>query len=90
MAWAKNGTTTLGSGSATIDVSSLTDNKFLMVLTHKISGGDSVVRYKINSDTGSNYSRRYSENGAADGTSASTTFIASGYQYDGFVNFGFG
>jgi hypothetical protein len=84
MAWIKLGSTTLGSGSATIDVSSLTDNKFLMALTHKISGGDSVVRYRLNSDTGSNYARRYSENGGSDGTSTSSTFIASGYGYDGF------
>ena len=84
MVWGKAGTTTLGSASATIDVSSLTDNKFLMALTHKISGGDSVVRYRLNSDTGSNYARRYSENGGSDGTSTSSTFIASGYGYDGF------
>ena len=84
MVWGKAGSTTLSSASATIDVSSLSNNKCLTVLTDKISGGDSVVRYRLNSDTGSNYARRYSENGGSDGTSTSTTFMCSGYEKDGF------
>ena len=67
--WVEVGRTTLGSTSSSIDVSSLTDKRYYMILSDKkftgLDGG-TVVRY--NSDSGSNYSERFNNNGGSDST----------------------
>lgn len=76
MAWQRNGTTTLGSASATISVASLTDLKFGVVLNHVLDNGSNVnIGHRLNGDSGSNYAYRLSDDGGADSTVTSTTFI---------------
>ena len=74
MAWAKAGTTTLGSAGDNIDATSLTDNKFLMYMIHPLATGNITDKLRINGDSGSNYSYRQSNDGAADGTATSQDF----------------
>ena len=72
MAWAKLITTTLGSAAASFDMSSVPDNKFIILLGHIIRNAS--VSYTQPSwrvgngtiDTGGNYGYRYSRDGAAD------------------------
>jgi|LWDU01.1.fsa_nt_gi hypothetical protein len=72
MAWAKLITTTLGSAAASFDMSTVPDNKFIMLLGHVLRNGAVTWTqpgwYVGNGsvDTGANYSQRYSQDGGAD------------------------
>ncbi len=71
--WVEVGRTTLGSTGNNIDVSSLPDKRYYMFLTYAPTDTTGYVldRYRLNADTGSNYSYRASLNGAGDGTGTS-------------------
>jgi hypothetical protein len=57
--WVELGRTTLGSDNATIDVTSLADKRYLMVLTEgKTSSTNADFALRFNADTGSNYASR--------------------------------
>ncbi len=74
MAWAKNGTpNTLGSAVDDITISDLTALKFNVIMLHKINSGNVNPLLTFNSDSGSNYARRYSSNGGTDSTVTSDT-----------------
>jgi hypothetical protein len=69
--WKEVGRTTLGSAGDTIDVSSIPDKRYYMVLTSDISSGIIDSRFRLGNstvDTGSNYARRSSENGGSEVT----------------------
>jgi|FLMP01.1.fsa_nt_emb hypothetical protein len=76
MAWAKNGTpVTLGSAATGMDISDISSSIFNVVLTHGIDvTSDCAPRMRFNTASGSVYSRRYSDNGGADGTAVSQTY----------------
>jgi hypothetical protein len=86
MAWAKLGTTTLGSAGDDIDVT-VTANKFHSYIYNPISSGSVRQTIRYNSDSGSNYSHRSSFNGATDSTGTSDTSIY-GNGYTSRENFG--
>jgi hypothetical protein len=78
MAWAKLGTTTLGSDGDQIDVSISTSKKFNAVLTHAFSSGVLTDRFRVGNttiDTGNNYAYRTNVDGAGDGTTTSTSIM---------------
>ena len=81
--WKELGRHTLG-GTGSLDVSSLADKRYLMYLLHKPSGG-SAIDMRLNSDTGTNYSRRYSNNGT-DNSNVSQTGLFGGNLYFGDYN----
>ena len=72
--WVELARTTLGSASNNIDVTSLADKRYLMVLGF-LDGGDINTRITFNNDTGSNYSNRYNYNGGTDVLKTSVTDI---------------
>jgi hypothetical protein len=77
--WKEIGRTTLGTALDDIVVSSLADKRYLMVLTYTGNGSGNInTQMRLNSDTGSNYSYRASDDGAADFTGAPKTLMASG------------
>ena len=71
--WKELGRTTLGSANATIDTGAFTAKDNIMILGHIIPTASNAPNYRVNSDTGSNYAQRYSDNGAADTTDTSNT-----------------
>jgi hypothetical protein len=71
--WKELARTTLGSTSSTIDVSSIPDKRYYQVLLDFPRSGTSQCGMRINNDSGSNYSRRYTYNGASDSTGTSET-----------------
>ena len=72
--WVELGRTTLSaSTSGDIVVSGLADKRYYMVLMDQQASGVVRPNIRLNTDTGSNYSYRYSGNGAADSTGTSTT-----------------
>jgi hypothetical protein len=71
--WVELARTTLGSTSTTIDVSSIPDKRYYQVLLDFPRSGTSQCGMRINNDSGSNYSRRYTYNGASDSTGTSET-----------------
>jgi len=71
--WVELGRTTLGSTTSTIDISSLADKRYYMILSYFIPSGTPSVVPTFNADTGSNYAFRYTDNGGSDSTSTSTT-----------------
>ena len=83
MAWGKAGTTTLTSAGDELDVSTTTPSKFNMFLSHQLESPITInARLRVGNttlDTGSNYARRYSTDGAADNTNVSQTNIPSLY-----------
>jgi len=73
--WVELGRTTLGSSGDNIDVSSLPDKRYYMVLGHFSPTVTIRPALRLNSDSGSNYSLRGSYIGAADGTATSQTSL---------------
>ena len=74
--WVELGRTTLGSTGSSIDVSSLDDKRYYMLLCNGDPVSSPCSDYiQMNGDTGSNYSWRISADGGADSTSTSTTSI---------------
>ena len=89
MAWAKAGSTTLGSAGDNVSVTG-TASKFNQILFHKINDSSSGVNPNLtfNSDSGSNYTQRNSTNGGSDGTlvnQAKLEFTNSGVTPTSFV-----
>ena len=76
--WVELGRTTLGSAGDAITVSSLADKRYYMVLGDLRASGTIDPHMRLNSDTGSNYSYRYSDNGGADGTGTSSSIMLHG------------
>ncbi len=68
MAWGKAGSTTLSSAGNNITVSDMTASKSNVIMLHKINSGNVNPLLTFNSDSGSNYTWRYSSNGGADST----------------------
>ena len=71
--WKEVGRTTLGSAGDTISVSSLPTKRYYMILQNPLASGANTTWNRLNNDSGSNYARRISNNGGADGTSVSAT-----------------
>jgi hypothetical protein len=75
--WVELGRTTLGSVNSDIDVTSLSDKRYYMILINGIGySGTANTHLRFNSDSGTNYSYRLSIDGGADntGTSSIATF----------------
>jgi hypothetical protein len=70
--WVELARTTLGSAGDTISVGSLSDKRYYMILANYIPSGNIETRTRLNSDSGSNYSSRYTENGGSDSTVTNT------------------
>jgi len=77
MAWELLGYTKLGSAQNTITVAGFTAKKFLCVeiSTPGASNAGVRTRLRFNSDTGSNYADRASNNGSSDSTNTSQSFV---------------
>ena len=73
------------SGASQLDVSSLADKRYYMVLFHKPSG-NAVYSLRLNADSGNNYSRRYSNNGGTDTTNTSQSSLFGNNLYFGNYN----
>ncbi len=91
--WKELGRTTLGGTGTTITVSSLADKRYYMVLMNNINTGSTPqVALRLGNstaDSGSNYSGRYSRNGAADATNLSaSSMTAEGYVGSNVQGFG--
>ena len=78
MVWTKAGSTTLSGTSDVIDVTSLSNNKFITLLHHGLYSGNSNGTFNFNNDTDSNYAQRQSYAGGSDGTSTSQTKFSYG------------
>ena len=88
--WKELGRTTLGSAGDTIDVSSLANKRYYMVLTTNIASGIIDARFRLGNgsvDTGSNYARRGSENGASDVTGTGNDSLLIPYAENGNTHF---
>ena len=84
MTWQKNGTSiTLGSPADALTITNLIKLKFNQFLTHALNdgGGDTRIIFRVGDgsiDSGSNYARRTSFDGATDsGASTTSTFYVS-------------
>ena len=81
MAWAKNGTPdTLTTSGDTLTISDLTASTFNQLMSYQIqTGGQAGAELSFNSDSGSNYTRRWG--GSSSGTDISQT--KTNYYYNG-------
>ena len=79
--WKELGRTTLGSANRYIDVTSLPDKRYYMILhdSHGHANTAGTIRVRYNTDSGTNYAHRRNANGGADGTSVNeiSDFIGS-------------
>ena len=67
--WVELGRTTLGGTGDTITVSSIADKRYYMILGDlQDTGGNINTLLRFNSDTGTNYAYRYSDDGGTDST----------------------
>jgi hypothetical protein len=87
--WVEVGRFTASGTVSSMPVTSLPDKRYYMYLSHYTTNADG-QRIEMNSDTGSNYSWRYSNNGGSDSTSTSQTNILGGYGGSGLEEFNMG
>jgi hypothetical protein len=74
--WVELGRHTLGSGADNMDVTSLPDKRYYMLLSDIFpSGSTTVTGTRLNGDTGSNYAERRQLDGASDNPSGSNTHM---------------
>ena len=73
--WVELARTTLGAVGDTISVTSLPTKRYYMILQNILDGGggSNTTWNRLNNDSGTNYARRISNNGGADGTGTSET-----------------
>ena len=69
--WVEVGRTTLGEASSTIDVTSLPDKRYYMILSHYTKTATLGANLRMNGLSSLTYSQRKSLNGAPDGTDVS-------------------
>ena len=87
--WQELANVELSATANVIDSGTITAKKYLWIQFFKISSGDSNFYLEFNSDTGSNYARRYQGNGDSDGTNTSAAYLMpaqSGGDYDVLFN----
>ena len=72
--WVELGRTTLGSAGDSIDVTSLADKRYYMVLDYSLASSTIDSYTQINGDTGSNYAQRRSIDGGGDATNTSLPY----------------
>ena len=87
--WVEVGRFTASGAVSSMPVTSLSDKRYYMYLSHYTSNADG-QRIEINSDTGSNYSQRFSTNGASDSTGINQSNIVAGYGGSGLEEFNVG
>ena len=79
--WVELARTTLGSANRYIDVTSLPNKRYYMILhdSHGHANTAGTIRVRYNTDNGTNYAHRRNANGGADGTSVNeiSDFIGS-------------
>ncbi len=80
--WVEVGRTTLGSNGQTITVSSIPDKRYYMILhNYKLTGAGTGGNFRVGNgtiDSGSNYSRRKSQNGTESTQTSTTTLMDIG------------
>ena len=77
--WKELGRTTLGSAGDTIDVASLADKRYYMILSDlQATGLIQSTDFRVNADSGSNYAYRISSNGGTDATGVSRVGLING------------
>ena len=74
--WVELGRTTLGSNNDQINVSSLSDKRYYMVLTSIQNNGQIIAGIRLNGDTGTNYAFINSTNGASDTPNTGVTHLS--------------
>lgn len=90
--WVELGRTTLGSAGDTIDVTSLPDKRYYMVLHEAFSSSAINSNLRLGNstiDTGNNYAERQSSDGSADSTVTSTSQTQQWGTLTGNRGFGF-
>jgi len=76
--WEEVGRTTLAAAGDTISVTGIPARKYLKVIIFATATGGTIsLQVRFNNDSGTNYARRASDNGGADGTNSSGTNIFS-------------
>ena len=76
MVWAKLRTETFSSNSSSKISGFVEVRKFVQCIIHGlVTGGDGFTRWRLNNDTGSNYSDRISSNGGAESTATSASSL---------------
>ena len=73
--WEELASVELGSAGDELSTGSFTGKRYLWVQVFTINSGATNAKFTYNNDTGSNYAFRYSNDGAADGTSTSDSSI---------------
>ena len=73
--WKEVGRTTLGSAGDTISVTGLADKRYYMTLIDSLASGVVAGYARVNTDSGSNYSRRRSEDGGSDVTNVNSSYM---------------
>jgi len=79
--WKEVGRHTFGSALETLDVSSLPDKRYYMVLANYLDSGSTAPAsiWRFNADTGSNYAYRRNADGGSDNPQTSKSYMSTAY-----------